>query len=166
MPVSVVPEAFVKTTVSPVLSVTVIDAPSSIVSLRFAVMLMVDPAMYVPSALVEENDVIEGCVVSTVIVIADEAADTTPLLVCTEEIDHVPSASVPKSQPDCAVAVNEHVTLAEPAFVAVTVTVLPLVTLATEMVGVLSDVTLSEFDEPLSELATTVGVAGAVGGVK
>jgi hypothetical protein len=116
-------------------------------------------------AVVEENEVTVGRVVSTVIVIADEAADATPLLVCIDDIDQMPSASVPKSQLDCAVAVNEHVTLAVPAFVAVTVTVLPLVTLPTEIVGVLSDVMLSEFDEPLSELATTAGVAGAVGGV-
>jgi hypothetical protein len=114
-------------------------------------------------AVVEENEVTVGRVVSTVIVIADEAADATPLLVCTDDIDHMPSASAPKSQLDCAVAVNEHVTLAAPVFVAVTVTVLPLVTLPTEIVGVLSDVMLSEFNEPLSELTFTSGVAGVDG---
>ena len=96
--------------------------------------------------------------------IADEAADVTPLLVCVEVTDHVPSASVPKSQLDCAVAVKVQVTFAEPTFVAVTVTVLPLVALPTEIVGVLSEVTPSLFDEPLSEAVATAGVAVAEGG--
>ena len=96
--------------------------------------------------------------------IADEAADVTPLLVCVEVTDHVPSASVPKSQLDCAVAVKVQVTFAEPTFEAVTVTVLPLVALPTEIVGVLSEVTPSLFDEPLSEAVATAGVAVAEGG--
>lgn len=96
--------------------------------------------------------------------IADEAADVTPLLVCVEVTDHVLSASVPKSQLDCAVAVKVQVTFAEPTFVAVTVTVLPLVALPTEIVGVLSEVTPSLFDEPLSEAVATAGVAVAEGG--
>ena len=96
--------------------------------------------------------------------IADEAADVTPLLVCVEVTDHVPSASVPKSQLDCAVAVKVQVTFAEPTFVAVTVTVLPLVALPTEIVGVLSEVTPSLFDEPLSDAVATAGVAVAEGG--
>ena len=115
-------------------------------------------------AFVEENDETVGRVVSIVMLIADEAADVTPLFVCVEVTDHVPSASVPKSQLDCAVAVNVHVTFAEPAFVAVTVTVLPLVALPTEIVGVLSDVTPSLFDEPLSDAVATAGVAVAEGG--
>ena len=94
---------------------------------------------------------------------ADEAVDVIPLFVCVEVIDHVPSASVPKSQLDCAVAVKVQVTFAEPAFVAVTVTVLPLVALPTEIVGVLSEVMLSELEEPLSEPASTSGVPGAAG---
>jgi len=96
--------------------------------------------------------------------IADEAADVTPLFVCVEVTDQVPSASVPKSQLDCAVAVKVQVTFAEPAFVAVTVTVLPLVALPTEIVGVLSEVTPSLFDEPLSDAVATAGVAVAEGG--
>ena len=96
--------------------------------------------------------------------IADEAADVTPLFVCVEVTDHVPSASVPRSQLDCAVAVKVQVTFAEPAFVAVTVTVLPLVALPTEIVGVLSEVTPSLFDEPLSDAVATAGVAVAEGG--
>jgi len=94
---------------------------------------------------------------------AVEEAELTPPLVCTDVIDHVPSASVPKSQLVCAVAVKVQVTFAEPAFVAVTVTVLPFVALPTEIVGVLSDVMLSEFDEPLSEAVSTTGVAGVAG---
>lgn len=43
VPVKVVPEAFVNTTVSPVSSVTVIDAPSATVSLIVAVILIVVP---------------------------------------------------------------------------------------------------------------------------
>ena len=96
--------------------------------------------------------------------IADEAADITPLFVCVEVTDHVPSASVPRSQLDCAVAVKVQVTSADPAFVAVTVTVLPLVALPTEIVGVLSEVTPSLFDEPLSDAVATAGVAVADGG--
>ena len=116
-------------------------------------------------AFVEENDETVGRVVSIVMLIADEAADTTPLFVCVEVIDHVPSASVPKSQLVVpAAAVKVHVTFAEPAFVAVTVTVLPLVALPTEIVGVLSDVTPSLFDEPLSDAVATAGVAVAEGG--
>ena len=88
----------------------------------------------------------------------------TPLFVCVEVTDHVPSASVPRSQLDCAVAVKVQVTFAEPAFVAVTVTVLPLVALPTEIVGVLSEVTPSLFDEPLSDAVATAGVAVAEGG--
>ena len=96
--------------------------------------------------------------------IDDEAADVTPLFVCVEVTDHVPSASVPRSQLDCAVAVKVQVTFAEPAFVAVTVTVFPLVALPTEIVGVLSEVTPSLFDEPLSDAVATAGVAVAEGG--
>ena len=96
--------------------------------------------------------------------IADEAADVTPLFVCVEVTVHVPSASVPRSQLDCAVAVKVQVTSADPAFVAVTVTVLPLVALPTEIVGVLSEVTPSLFDEPLSDAVATAGVAVADGG--
>ena len=96
--------------------------------------------------------------------IDDEAADVTPLFVCVEVTVHVPSSSVPRSQLDCAVAVKVQVTFAEPAFVAVTVTVLPLVALPTEIVGVLSEVTPSLFDEPLSDAVATAGVAVADGG--
>ena len=115
-------------------------------------------------AFVEENDETVGRAESTVMLNAADAADTTPLFVCVEVIDQVPSASVPKSQLVVpAAAVKVHVTFAEPAFVAVTVTVLPFVVLPTEIVGVLSEVTLSLFDEPLSEPAAKSGVPGAAG---
>ena len=164
MPVSVVDAvAVVNTTVSPVSSLTVIDAKAATVSLSVAVMLIVVPATYVPFDFVEENVVTVGLVVSIVRLNALDAAESIPLLVCFEVIDHTPSASVPRSQLDCAVAVNVHVTDVEPAFVAVTVTVLPSVALPTEIVGVLSDVMLSEFDEPESEASAKSGVAGADG---
>jgi hypothetical protein len=76
----------------------------------------------------------------------------------------MPSASVPKSQLVVpTAAVNVHVTEVEPALVAVTVTVLPSVAPPTERVGVLSDVMLSEFEEPVSEPVSTSGVPGAAG---
>ena len=163
MPVKVVDVAFVNTTVSPVSSVTVIDAPSATVSLIVAVIFAVPPTPSLPLAVVDENDETVGLVVSIVKVVAADAAESTPLFVCFEVIDQSPSASVPRSQLDCAVALNVHVTEVEPAFVAVTVTVLPFVALPTEIVGVLSEVMLSEFEEPESEPESTSGVPGAAG---
>jgi hypothetical protein len=163
VPVSVVDVDFVNTTVSPVSSVTVIDAPSATASLVVAVILMAVPTPYDPLAVVEENDKIVGLVVSIVRLNALDAAESIPLFVCFEVIDHTPSASVPRSQLDCAVAVNVHVTEVEPALVAVTVTVLPFETLPTETVGVLSEVTLSEDDEPESDPESKSGVAGVDG---
>lgn len=140
-----------------------IDAPSATVSLIVAVIFAVPPTPSLPLAVVDENDETVGLVVSIVNVIAADVAESTPLFVCFEVIDQSPSASVPRSQLDCAVALNVHDTEAEPAFVAVTVTVLPLVALPTEIVGVLSEVMLSEFEEPESEPAAKSGVAGADG---
>jgi hypothetical protein len=144
-------------------SVTVIDAPSATASLIVAVIFAVPPTPNLPLAVVEENDETVGLVVSIVRLTAAEIAESTPAPVCFEVTDHTPSASVPKSQLDCAVAVNVHVTFAEPALVAVTVTVLPFVAPLTERVGVLSDVMLSEFEEPVSEPVSTSGVPGAAG---
>jgi hypothetical protein len=152
VPVSVVDVAFVNTTVSPVSSVTVIDAPSATSSLIVAVIFAVPPTPNLPLAVVEENDETVGLVVSIVRLTAAEITESTPAPVCFEVTDHTPSASVPRSQLDCAVAVNVHVTEVEP-FVA------PL----TERVGVLSDVMLSEFEEPVSEPVSTSGVPGAAG---
>ena len=163
MPVNVVDVAFVNTTVSPVSSVTVIDAPSATASLIVAVIFAVPPTPSLPLAVVDENDETTGGVVSIVRLAAAEFAESTPPPVCFEVTDQTPSARVPRSQLDCAVALNVHVTEAEPAFVAVTVTVLPFVALPTEMVGVLSEVMLSEFEEPESEPESTSGVPGAAG---
>jgi hypothetical protein len=164
VPVSVVDAvAVVNTTVSPVSSVTVIDAKAATVSLNVAVMLMVVPATYVPFDFVEENEVTVGLVVSTVTISAVVDAESIPEAVCFAVTDQTPSASVPRAQLDCAVAVNVHVTEVEPAFVAVTVTVLRFVALPTEIVGVLSDVMLSDV-EPEFESECKTGVAGALGG--
>jgi hypothetical protein len=143
--------------------VTVIDAPTETSSLIVAVILIAVPTPYVPLAVVEENDETVGFVESIVKLSALDADESIPLLVCFEVIDHSPSASVPRSQLDCPVAVNVHVTEVEPALAAVTVTVLPLETLPTEIVGVLSEVTLSEDDEPESEPESKSGVAGVDG---
>jgi hypothetical protein len=143
--------------------VTVIDAPSATASLSVAVIFAVPPTPNLPLAVVEENDETVGLVVSIVRLNALDAAESIPLLVCFEVIDHTPSASVPRSQLDCAVAVKVHVTEVEPAFVAVTVTVFPFETLPIEIVGVLSEVTLSEDDEPESDPESKSGVAGVDG---
>jgi hypothetical protein len=165
VPVNVVDAvAVVNTTVSPVSSVTVIDAKAATVSLNVAVMLIVVPATYVPFDFVEENVVTVGLVVSTVILNAAVDAESMPDAVCFAVTDQTPSAKVPRSHPVCDVAVNVHVTFDCPDLVAVTVTVLPSVALPTEIVGVLSDVMLSEFDEPESEASAKSGVAGAAGG--
>ena len=165
VPVSVVDVAAVKTTVSPVSSVTVIEAPAATVSLSVAVMLIAAPATYVPFVLVEENEVTVGLVVSTVILNAAVDAESMPDAVCFAVTDQTPSANVPRSQPVVPVAaINVQVTFVCPDFVAVTVTVLPSVALPTEIVGVLSDVMLSEFDEPESDAVAKSGVAGAAGG--
>ena len=164
VPVSVVDVAFVSTTVSPVSSVTVIDAPSAIDSLRVAVILTVVPTPYVPFDFVEENEVTVGGVASTVMLNADVSAESIPDAVCFAVTDQTPSTNVPRSQAVCAVAVNVQVTFVCPDFVAVTVTVLPFVALPTEIVGVLSDVMSSVEDEPESDAVAKSGVAGAVGG--
>jgi hypothetical protein len=163
VPVSVVDVAFVNNTVSPVSSVTVIDAPSATASLVVAVIFIAVPTPYDPLAVVEENEVTVGLVVSTVTNSAVVDAESIPEVVCFAVTDQTPSASVPRAQLDCAVAVNEHVTEVEPAFVAVTVTVFPFETLPTEIVGVLSEVTLSEDDEPESDPESKSGVAGVEG---
>jgi hypothetical protein len=163
VPVSVVDVAFVNTTVSPVSSVTVIDAPSATSSLIVAVIFIAVPTPYDPLPVVEENDETVGSVLSIVRLNALDAAESIPLIVCFEVTDHTPSASVPRSQLVVpTAAVNVHVTEVEPAFVAVTVTVLPFETLPTETVGVLSEVTLSEF-EPESEPESKSGVVGVEG---
>jgi hypothetical protein len=162
VPVSVVDVAFVNNTVSPVSSVTVIDAPSATSSLTVAVIFIAVPTPYDPLAVVEENEVTVGLVVSIVTNSAVVDAESIPEVVCFAVTDQTPSASVPRAQLDCAVAVNEHVTEVEPAFVAVTVTVLRFVALPTEIVGVLSDVMLS-FSKPEFEPESKTGLDGVEG---
>ena len=165
MPVSVVDAvAVVNTTVSPVSSVTVIDAKAATVSLSVAVMLIVVPATYVPFDFVEENVVTVGLVVSTVTLNAAVDAESIPEAVCFAVTDQTPSTRVPRSHPVCDVAVNVQVTFDCPDLVAVTVTVLPSVALPTEIVGVLSDVVSSVEDDPESDAVAKSGVAGALGG--
>ena len=140
-----------------------IDAPSATASLIVAVISIAVPTPYDPLAVVEENNETVGSVLSIVRLNALDAAESMPLVVCFEVTDHTPSASVPKSQLVVpTAAVNEHVTEVEPALVAVTVTVLPSVTPLTERVGVLSEVTLSEF-EPEFEPEFKTGVVGVEG---
>jgi hypothetical protein len=131
-------------------------------------MLIVVPATYVPFDFVEENVVTVGLVVSTVTLNAAVDAESIPEAVCFAVTDQTPSANVPRSQPVVAggpvAAINVQVTFAEPAFVAVTVTVLPSVALPTEIVGVLSDVVSSVEDDPESDAVAKSGVAGALGG--
>ena len=164
MPVSVVAVTRVNTTVSPVSSVTVIEAPTATSSLRVAVTSTVVPIPYVPFDLGDENKVTVGRVASTVILNVDVAAESIPEAVCFAVTDQTPSTKVPRSQPVCAVAVNVQVTFDCPDLVAVTVTVLPFVALPTEIVGVLSDVMSSVEDEPESDAVARSGVAGAAGG--
>ena len=143
---------------------TVIDAPAATVSLRVAVMLISVPIPYVPFDFVEENEVTVGIAVSTVMISAVVDAESIPEAVCFAVTDQTPSANVPRSQPVVpAAAVNVQVTFADPAFVAVTVTVLPLVAPPTEIIGVLSDVMLSDV-EPEFESECKTGVDGALGG--
>lgn len=99
---------------------------------------------------------------STVIESAAESPELTPPeVVCFETIDHTPSLSVPRSQLESLFdAVNVHVTSAEPAFEAVTVTVLPEVAPPTVIVGVESFVMLSVDESPLSDAAAKSGVFG------
>jgi len=148
--------------VSPVSSLTVIEAPSATASLIVAVILIAVPTPYVPLTVVEENDETVGLVVSTVTNSAAVDAESIPEAVCFAVTDQTPSASIPRAQLDAAVAVNVHVTEVEPAFVAVTVTVLPFETLPTEIVGVLSDVMLSDV-EPEFESESKTGLDGADG---
>jgi len=91
-----------------------------------------------------------------------DADDVTPFDVCVALTAQVPSTRVPRSHdPLVPVAVKEHVTGVEPAFVAVTVTDAPLNNPFTAMLGVLSPVRLSVLEEPVSEDAERSTAAGA-----
>ena len=75
-------------------------------------------------------------------------------------IDHSPSARDPRSHPVATPTTYAHVT-STPLREAVTVTVNPEVTPGTEIVGVLSAVTLSVDDVPVSDDAARSGIVGA-----
>ena len=79
-------------------------------------------------------------------------------------IDHEPADSVGRSHEEADPAVYEHVFVVAP-FTAVNSTVSPAVAPTSVMVGVVSDVTLSESDDPRSDEATRSGVPGVNGAV-
>jgi hypothetical protein len=92
---------------------------------------------------------------------AEVADDTLPLLsVRIAVTSQIPSASDGKLQLASVDESKEHVTEA-PSFVAVTVTVLPNGTLENSIVGVESDVMLSESETPESDDAAKAGTDGA-----
>jgi hypothetical protein len=108
VPDSVVPaDAAVNNTVAPVSSVAVIVLPDWIASLVVAVMLIVAPALYEPSAVDDENDDTVGTVVSTVtesaldvdVTTESSAVDATAVSECTPALnvpvvhDHAPVVS-------------------------------------------------------------------------
>ena len=78
---------------------------------------------------------------------------------------HVPSGIAAKSQLLAEPTVYEHVAEVVP-FVPVSVTMSPVEPPAAESVGVVSAVTLSPSDGPVSDAESRSGVAGAVGGVE
>lgn len=78
--------------------------------------------------------------------------------------DHDPSDNVGKSHDVATPTTYEHVTVVVP-LVALIVTRSPFAPPVNDIVGVVSDVELSEFDKPVSDEAAisgTPGVAGAV----
>lgn len=106
----------------------------------------------------------DGGVVSTEIVRPPVGPAVFPAgSVADDVIAQSPGASVPKSQlvPDGDLT-YEHVTLALPALLAVIVIVSPSVAPTADTVGVVSFVTLSVDDEPLSDAATKSGVPAVV----
>lgn len=106
--------------------------------------------------------------VSTARFIGADAADSLPApSVCLADTAHEPSDSVPRSQ-EVAGRTYEHDTGAEPSFDAVIVIRSPSTAPAgvADMVGVLSFVTLSVFDEPVSDAAARSTALGAEGGVR
>ena len=107
----------------------------------------------------------EGALVSTVRASADPVVDWLPAASVTCAVtDQVPSVSPDRSHDDAAPTVYEHVFVVAP-FVAVNNTVSPVVVPASARVGVVSDVTSSADDEPVSEAAARSGATGADGAV-
>lgn len=108
----------------------------------------------------------DGAVVSMVI---DNGADATDVLpdgsVDVDATDQTPSLKAARSQLVAEPTTYEHDTDADPTFDAVIVTRSPEAAPAADIVGVLSLVTLSEFEVPLSEVAAKSGCEGADGAV-
>lgn len=119
----------------------------------------------VSDAVARSTDVgTDGADVSTTIDNVDDADDAPPVgCVSVAEIVHVPSASVPRLHPVAGIT-YVHVTFAEPALVAVTVIVSPVVYVpGTSINGVLSLVKLSVVDVPRSDAEARSGAWGALG---
>jgi hypothetical protein len=100
-------------------------------------------------------------VVSIVIGVEDPTAEVLPAgSVSVPDTDHDPSVRPESSQDVAEPTVYEHVFVVEP-FVAVTVAVSPVDPPGTENVGVVSEVTLSLFEVPVSEPDARSGAPGA-----
>jgi hypothetical protein len=103
----------------------------------------------------------EGAEVSTAIDMDEPADETFPAgSVSVPDTDHDPSVRPESSQDVAEPTVYEHVFVVEP-FVAVTVAVSPVDPPGTENVGVVSEVTLSLFEVPVSEPDARSGAPGA-----
>jgi len=160
VPVSVVPaDAAVNSTVAPVSSVTVSVLPDWIASLVVAVMLIVEPCLYEPSAVDDENDDTVGAVVSTV---TERALDVD---VTTESSD-VDATAVNECTPALSVpVVQDHAPVVSLARHVLPVSVPPSFSWtdapgAAEpvIVSVVLVVRSSLFDAPVSEPAAKSGV--------
>jgi hypothetical protein len=102
-----------------------------------------------------------GAVVSIVIDNAEDVAALPAASVSVTEMLHVPSARAASVQ---AFDVMVQETLVDPTFVAVT-TAVPENVPSTLIVGVLSEVTLSDVELPESEAVSRSGVDGVLGAV-
>lgn len=127
----------------------------------------VDDSVRLIATLTDEPAVTEfgltvalGAVVSITIDSAADDALVTPFSVWVAVIDHVPSCRVPRVQDP---EESAHVTLLEPALVAVTVPVAPAESSETEIVGVESKVMLSVDEAPESLEESKSGVFGVEG---
>jgi hypothetical protein len=123
--------------------------------------VIVSPALYRPSVVGELTAETVGRVVSIVIVIGAEVAVLPAASVSVTVITQSPSA---RADVVHAFAETVHVTVVEPALVAVN-TAVPAKGPAAVKVGVLSLVMLSLFEKPRSETTCRSGAAGAAIGV-
>lgn len=133
------------------------------------VMLSFDSEPESDTASRSTPDGADGAAVSTVTFNDADADDTTELNDWVALTLHVSSTKAPRSQePLEPEAVNVHVTSVCPVFLAVTVTVAPDTSPVTEMLGVLSLVSSSEVDDPVSDdvvRSTAVGAGIATAAV-